>query len=439
MKKLTCLLLLFTNLYGAEQPTICLNMIVKNETPVITRCLNSVKPIIDYWVIVDTGSTDGTQTMIKEIMKDIPGELYEKPWVNFAQNRNEALEFAKGKGDYILFIDADEELKFTSDFKLPHLDKDFYYIETNLNGMLNYKRVQLVNNTLDWKWQGVIHETLNSPKAKTIATLSGVTNIAKPEGNRSKDPEKFKKDAQLIEKALQEEPENSRYVFYLAQSYRDAGEFDKAIENYEKRILMNGWDQEVFWSLLQIAHLKQASNYDKNEVIISYLLSYTYRPTRKEPLYYLANYYRKQSDFLAAYNTASYGLSLKNPEDILFVEGWITDYGMLLEYSIAAYWTNHYLEAYIASHLLLTQDNLPQNVRETTENNLVWINRKLNEQNQTKMNENNELKRYLEAYLASKLLLADKSTPADFKQKIEKNLNLIRNSYFRVLGFPSPD
>ena len=42
--------------------TICLNMIVRNEAPVIRRCLDSVMPIIDSWVIVDTGSTDGTQT-----------------------------------------------------------------------------------------------------------------------------------------------------------------------------------------------------------------------------------------------------------------------------------------------------------------------------------------------------------------------------------------
>src|SRR5580704_1601575 len=57
--------------------TICLNMIVKNESRVIQRCLDSVKHIIDYWVIVDTGSTDGTQNVIKDFMKDIPGDLYE--------------------------------------------------------------------------------------------------------------------------------------------------------------------------------------------------------------------------------------------------------------------------------------------------------------------------------------------------------------------------
>ena len=49
--------------------TICLNMIVKNEAHIILETLNSVKKYIDYWVISDTGSTDGTQTVIKEFFE----------------------------------------------------------------------------------------------------------------------------------------------------------------------------------------------------------------------------------------------------------------------------------------------------------------------------------------------------------------------------------
>jgi glycosyltransferase involved in cell wall biosynthesis len=81
-------------------------MIVKDEAKVIEKCLSSVKPLIDYWAIVDTGSSDNTKQLIDKMIAGIPGEFHERPWVNFAHNRNEALEFTKNKGDYVLFIDA---------------------------------------------------------------------------------------------------------------------------------------------------------------------------------------------------------------------------------------------------------------------------------------------------------------------------------------------
>ena len=157
-----------------KRPTVCLNMIVKNETKVIERCLETVKPLIDYWVIVDTGSTDGTQKLIKKLMKGIPGKLYERPWVNFAHNRNEALQLAKDKGDYLLFIDADDILTYSPEFKKPLLDQDAYFVKIQFGGT-SYGRTQLVKSSLDWKWIGVVHEVLVSPELRSTGTLEGVT------------------------------------------------------------------------------------------------------------------------------------------------------------------------------------------------------------------------------------------------------------------------
>lgn len=112
-----------------KKQTICLNMIVKNESNVITRCFDSLKDLFDYWVIVDTGSTDGTQDIIKDYLKDIPGELIERPWVDFAHNRSEALVYARGKADYIFTIDADEVLSREPNFTLPTLTADSYLLE----------------------------------------------------------------------------------------------------------------------------------------------------------------------------------------------------------------------------------------------------------------------------------------------------------------------
>jgi hypothetical protein len=155
-----------------EAPRICLNMIVKNESHVIERCLESVKPLIDYWVIVDTGSEDKTQEIIKKMMQGIPGELHERAWINFEHNRNEALALAKDKADYLFFIDADDILSLGKDFKKADLDRDFYFVRLKIKELF-YDRIQLVKSSFDWKWVGVVHEIIECAEAKTSANLEG--------------------------------------------------------------------------------------------------------------------------------------------------------------------------------------------------------------------------------------------------------------------------
>ena len=139
--------------------TICLSMIVKNEARVIRRCLDSVRDIIDYWVIVDTGSTDGTQDIIRAHFQDVPGELVERPWRDFAQNRSEALALARPRGDYTFIIDADDALELQAGFQLPRLSADSYQIDIQ-DTNIRYQRTQFVSNALAWRYAGVLHEYL---------------------------------------------------------------------------------------------------------------------------------------------------------------------------------------------------------------------------------------------------------------------------------------
>jgi glycosyltransferase involved in cell wall biosynthesis len=378
---LTCLSIVCygLELHAAEKPqTVCLNMIVKNEKDVICTCLASVKPLIDYWVIVDTGSEDGTQDVIREYMKDIPGELHERPWKNFGHNRNEALDLARGKSDYVLFMDADDFLEFPADYKLPVLDKDSYYVEIQ-DGGARYSRRQLIANQPHWHWIGVLHEAVCSSEICSEAALKDVIYKRTHGGARAKDPQKFQKDAKVLEEALKEDPSNSRYVFYLAQSYRDAKDYEQSIKNYERRALMGGWDQEIYWSLLQIAIMKTWLKKDPQEVVDAYYKAYLYRPSRAESLYYLGSYYRSLGSFFASYTILREALKIPVPTDILFVEKWVWDYGALFEFSIVSYWTGNFAESKKAADRLLKFANLPSNVREAVENNQKWINAKIAE------------------------------------------------------------
>lgn len=353
-------------------------MIVKNEKDVIKRSLGSVKGIIDYWVILDTGSTDGTQEIIKEYMKDVPGELHEDPFRNFEYSRNKALDFAKGKADYVLFIDADEEWVYDEGFKLPQLEKDFYYVNIK-NGSTVYVRNSLIKNQLNWRWHGVLHEYIEAPGAGTCETIKGITNIYRSEGARSKDPQKYQKDAEIFEVALLEDPTSSRNRFYLAQSYRDAGNLEKALENYKIRSTMGGWDQEVFWSLLHVAHMQKGLEMPEEVFIPSYWQAYQYRPSRAEPLYYIANHYRTKGNNLSCYLFASLGIGIPFPSDILFVQKWVYDWGLPIEHSVGAYWIGKYDECRKTSLKMLALPDLPESTRKTVEANLRFANGKLHE------------------------------------------------------------
>lgn len=358
--------------------TVCLNMIVKDESKIICRCLESALSLIDYWVIVDTGSSDGTQEVIKRYMKQkgVPGELHERPWKDFAHNRNEALNLAAGKADYVLFIDADDCFEIDPTFKMPKLDKTFYYIPIQLPGLL-YPRIQLIKNQKIWNWVGVRHEVLPPPPGATHATLDGVKIACTRDGARSQDTKKYEKDAEALEKALLDEPNNTRYMFYLAQSYRDACQLEKSLEAYQQRVAAGGWDEELFWSKLQIAILTQSLNMEPNLIVQRYKEAYQYRPVRSEPLYFLANYYRMRGNYEMCYKIAKLGINMPMPTDSLFVQPWVYSYSLQLELSIAAYWIGQYDECREISLNLLKQKDLPQNVRECVWRNLGFANSKL--------------------------------------------------------------
>lgn len=150
-------------------------MIVKNKNPAIRGCLNSVKDLIDYWVIVDTGSVDGTKEVIKDFLREIPGELHEREWVGFAHHRREAWDASRGKADYILIIDADDRLVFFEDFVVPELEEEVYGIirreQTGDFFKENYSLL-FVKNDKDFEWKGI--EFLRCKEPKMVRILSHV-------------------------------------------------------------------------------------------------------------------------------------------------------------------------------------------------------------------------------------------------------------------------
>jgi len=349
--------------------TICLNMIVKDEAHVIKRCLASVKPLIDYWVIVDTGSTDGTQKVIQKFLKDIPGELHERPWKNFAHNRNEALTLARGKGDYFLFIDADDRLVFSKSFVLPDLDKDYYYVHQQLKGTGNTphfaanKVVLFIKDLPCFQWTGVVHEAISCPDSLTHSTLQGIVGEYMHDGARSQDPSSFQKDSAMLEADLRENPSNSRTVFYLAQSYRGLNDYPNAIAYYEQRAKMGGQKEEVFFSLYSIGFLQRKQK-DSPDIFLSALSrAFCYSLKRAEPLFQMALHCVETANYWLGFLLAKEAEDIPFPEDGLFAEFWAYDCGFPLIYVTCSFECGQFDESWTAAQKLLLNPRLPDQAR----------------------------------------------------------------------------
>jgi glycosyltransferase involved in cell wall biosynthesis len=294
-----------------KEPYLCLNMIVKNEGHIIkdtlTKLLNKV-PLIDYWVISDTGSTDKTKEIIIEFFKErnLQGEIFDDVWKDFGHNRTVALEHAFGKSQYLLVFDADDEI--CGDFDLPELKFDSYHLQFGDANGISYTRTQIVNNKKKWKYIGVLHEIITSTERTNGSDIikGKYYTISGKSGSRSHDPNKYQKDALILEKAYEEAVKNNddlynRYGFYCANSYYDCGKWEDAIKWYKITLDNKNWDQEKYVSCLRLYNCYNALN--QKETGFFYLVkSFVYDKERVECLYELVTYYCCNNMNDVAYN-----------------------------------------------------------------------------------------------------------------------------------------
>ena len=283
--------------------TLCLNMIVKNEGHIIADTLQKLtgKIKFDYWVISDTGSTDSTKKIIFKFFNErgIKGELFDDEWVDFGHNRTLALQRAFGKSDYLLVFDADDEI--SGELVLPeNLSAHDSYTLKFGNSTTAYNRTLLVNNRKKWKYTGVLHEYIEAAEAgagPSSASIEGTYHIVSGRtSSRNIDPGKYAKDAAVLEaafyKAKAQEPPDpifNRYAYYCANSYRDAGNLEKAVEWYTRTVeeCPGGWTEERYNACLYIYELMD----DKKRGVYYLVKSHEYNPRRVEGIYELVKHY----------------------------------------------------------------------------------------------------------------------------------------------------
>lgn len=319
---------------------LCWNAIVKNEADRILRAAASVIPYIHCAVICDTGSTDDTVSLLKTLFETakIPLEITHCEFKNFSQARNHAL-FAAQKSrlewDYAILMDADMELRVNDPTWLNVLAGGApAYDMFQEAGAVHYANRRFAKRGETQGYLGVTHEYLDLNTGGVIAQKAANFYDHADGANR---PDKLKRDIKLLKKGLEDEPENARYMYYLAQSYRDAGKHEKAEKWYKRRIKAGGWEEEVWSAQYCMAHTIKDQGRDA-EWIACLLTAYNMRPTRAEPLYDLAKWYREKGLNPAACLMAEGGMGIPRSTDALFINDFVYDVGCADEYSIAAFY-----------------------------------------------------------------------------------------------------
>ena len=316
-------------------------LMVKNEEKIIQRCMAAVEGIVDAYVVTDTGSTDKTVELASEFLATHEGAVEICDWKDFGHNRTISFKNAQSyckskkwdlKQTYGLLLDGDMVFVPGTLKEQPLGELGYTIIQSAVN--LDYPNTRLVRMDYNWVCQGVTHEYWDgesTPLSKEICYIDDRND------GGCKD-NKFPRDLALLLKGVQDEPNNVRYWFYLAQTYHSMGNWEKAIENYKKRIEMGGWFEEVWYS-----HYMIAKSYESLDNLILFeewvQKAYEFYPKRAEAIYHLVKYLRIKGDHFKAMHYIRLGKKIPLSTDSLFIERDV--YTGLFDYeeSVCRYYT----------------------------------------------------------------------------------------------------
>ena len=367
-------------------------MIVKNESHIVQEALNSLKNYIDYYVVCDTGSSDGTQGIIRKWGADacVEGVVLDHEWKNFGHNRTMAFHeaftrYETHKCDYLLMFDADDIIEgtFPRDTLLTST-ADALYLRVGKGFVYDRLCIFYIGSGLQWKYVGVLHEFPECINKECVTTehISGDYYIeSRRIGSRNTLENKYVNDTELLMKAIEGEKDEGitrRYIFYAAQSLYDAGKSEEAKKYYGKRMQLGGWQEEVYYSAFRIAVITATNGAETTDIETAYLTAYKEAPHRAEPLHALSRFYREKNDFKSAYAFAKLAQSILSPltnapQDIhLFISQSVYDYQVDDELAISAYYVGKKDECRQLCEKILRRPDLSDDDRQRISNNLAF-------------------------------------------------------------------
>ncbi len=310
-----------------QRDLLTLSMIVKDEARTIARTLASAKSFIDYWVIVDTGSTDGTQEIIRRELSNVPGELHEAPFVDFETTRNHALDLCGSRTECILWMDADDELVngqalrnfLARERKAPTSDAYLMRVDT----VVSFNSARVLRSKGGFRFKGVVHEVLTHPqKSPPTRVIEGPSIRHHPDKDAIlRSHKRRERDVRLLSDALERDPKDTRSAFYLAMTYLWMGRHADAAPAFLRRIELGGWKEEVYQAKYGLAQACEGKGDPWNDVMALYLDAHAFAPHRAEPLYRIALHYNALGEHALCLVFARRAADLPYPaKDVHFID-----------------------------------------------------------------------------------------------------------------------
>ena len=335
---------------ASSQVRIMILLMIKNESKIIKRSIDSTLPFADAIFIEDTCSTDDTMDVIKEHFKTlkVPAHVTQHPWKNFGASRSHsfqsAQEFCKTLGwnpekTYVFAMDADMNLIVSPSFNKETLTVAGYQVMQK-NASMEYVNMRLMRLSDAWTCIGATHEYWNTPGGLSTGEVAKELIYIDDKNDGGCKGDKYTRDRDLLEEELITKPDNDRTHFYLAQTYKCLGQYEKAIEFYKKRIKLGGWYEEVWFSHYMIAQLYLSlNNAEKGELWVQ--KAQKFNGYRAEALYILVKYYRLQSTSQwKAMHYLREAKKIQKPRVSLFSECEIYDYLLDYEHTVLQYYVN---------------------------------------------------------------------------------------------------
>jgi hypothetical protein len=354
---------------------LALNFICKDESPVIENMLESAKDIVDLIVVNDTGSTDGTQQIIKNFGEKygIPTYVFERPFDDFENSRNHAMQKLRDvvaelnwNADQVhgFWFDCDETLVIDSKFNKSQFTKDLYMINTYI-GQMKYTRNTFFKVSKPFRWYGPVHEFIVCDDQNITSGLAENIHVdVKMTGNSwlGDIAEKYVSHSYKLEAYINKNRQDPRWIFYTAQSWHDAASIKDNKEENEERLRRSlkyyrervsrsdGYAEEIYYAQYRIGTIMRIIEEPWHLTHMELLKAYQIDPLRGESIKVIIDHYLQMGDWNMAYLYSKFAKTTfhgKNPYPtrLLFVDEATYIWKFAEAHAAAAFYTGRMDEA----------------------------------------------------------------------------------------------